>query len=213
MIVNTNSNGVATWTYTDKSLHGGPDNIRVWIDKDGSGSFDESNDSCVVLREFWLDNFVTASGNIMDGTRIIWTFGGSVGMLGREIVGDFELVDHVRKITYLSNNFLSSNAFFPLNAPGSPSSSIPASSKTAMFNGVFTNNRDASKINLAIWMVDAGDPGANIDKISVKTGLGEVPGSVWIGTPNPDWTPPPPSYPYALPFPISNGNIQMHKTS
>ncbi len=210
-IISTNNKGIATWTYTDKSLREGTDNIRVWIDRDGNGSFEASNDSSIVVKGVWLNNFVTGSGNIMDGNRMAWTFGGSVGMLGREMQGEFEVIDHVRKVIYRSYSLNPSNTFFPPNSMGFPTDSLPADAKIVTFSGTFTNNLDDSKIDLSIWVVDAGEPGANIDRISVRTGTGAVPGNIWIGTPNPNWTSLQ-SAPFSLAVPISNGEIKVYKT-
>jgi hypothetical protein len=213
-IISTSNKGLATWTYTDKSLREGTDNIRIWIDRDSSGSYEAVNDASVVVKRVWLNNFVTGNGNIMDGNKLAWTFEGSFGMFNRDMVGEFKLVDHVRGVIYQSKSFNPNNNFMPSNSQWFPDGSLPASAKVAIFSGTFTNNLDANQIDLSFWVVDAGEPGSNIDRISVKTGTGNVPGAIWIGTPNPNWMPNPAvsAAPYSLAAPISNGEIKVYKT-
>lgn len=199
----TDAFGRATFTYTGNN--DGIDNIYAFIDGNNDGVWEageprSTNDSI----KSWIENFVTAGGNIKNGNKVTWTFGGAVGILGNKIVGDFELIDHINKVAYHSNEFSA------LNFQGPPTNSPAASHNTAYFTGDFTNNRDASTISLVIWLGDAGEPGTKVDSISVKTGVGGVPGAIWIGTLNPDWTPPPPANPYALPVIINGGNIQVH---
>jgi hypothetical protein len=208
-IISTDSKGAATWTYTDKSLHTGVDNIRVWIDQDVNGKYEPTMDAAIAVKRAWLDNFMNAGGNIMDGNRLTWTFAGSVGILGREMQGEFELIDHTRKVIYHSSLLNASNMFFPTAAQGFPIESFPAGSKVVFFAGTFTNDLDDKKVDLSIWVVDGGEPGATRDQISVRTGLGNVPGNIWIGTPNPNWTALQPVN-YSLAVPISNGNIKVY---
>jgi hypothetical protein len=210
-VVSTNSKGLAEWTYSDQGLKQGKDNIRIWIDRDWSGTFEASQDDSVEVRSYWLENFVTGNGNIMDGDSLVWTFGGNIGIFGREIVGDFQLIDHVHQVIYNSSKFNPTNVFFQINSEVFPRESLPVGAKTVNFGGTLINNQDGSKTEFVVWMVDGGEPGAKVDKISVKAGPGGLPGIVWIGTLNPDWVTPPPLLPYASPVPISNGNIKAYQ--
>ena len=211
-IISTNNKGVAVWNYTDKNIHEGIDNIRVWIDRDWSGSFEELVDTSVIVKRVWLDNFVTASGNFMDGNRITWTFSGSIGMLGRDMLGEFEIVDHIHQTIYHSTSFNPSNNFMPSNSQWLPGGSLPDNAKIASFGGTYTNNLNASIIDISIWVVDAGEPGANLDRISMRTGTGNFPGVIWLGIPNPNWTSLN-SAPFSIAVPISNGDIKVYKTN
>jgi hypothetical protein len=211
-IASTNNKGIAAWTYSDKGFHEGMDNIQVWVDRDGSGIFEESNDASVMVNRIWLKEFAFGSGNIMDGNKIIWTFGGSFGMLGRNMFGEFELVDHVKHMIYRTKFLNPSNNSMPSTSQWLPGNFLPDDAKIASFSGIFTNNKDSSTIDLSIWVMDAGDTVASQDRISIKTGTGNSPGTIWIGTPNPNWTSLN-SAPFSIAVPISNGVIKVYKTN
>ena len=212
-VVNSNSKGLAEWTYSDKALREGKDNIRVWIDRDWSGTFEADKDASVEVRSLWLDNFVTANGNIMDGDSLAWTFGANVGIFDHDVVGEFQLIDHLRQVIYNSNSFNPTNVFFQNKSEVLLDDPLPAGANIVLFGGTFTNNQDSSLTDFAIWMIDAGEPGAKVDRISVKAAKGGLPGTIWIGSLNADWVSPPPLVPYAIPVPISNGNIKAYRTN
>ncbi len=207
--ISTDSYGVARWTYTDSGTKEGMDNVRVWIHREWSGSFDASKDVSAEVRQFWLKEFVTASGNIIEGDRVRWTFTGNVGVIGStagvfdsNIVGEFELVDHVRKVTYRAETFRPNNNFFRENIQSSQTGA-----RAVNFGGFFTNDRDDRRLMVVIWMIDA----AGADMISVRADPSGVPGNIWIGTLIPDWTAGLTQTQYILQVPISSGNIQINR--
>lgn len=152
----TDSNGVATFAYTGS--YAGMDTILAEINEAPYAYvFDE-------VTKYWLENFVTGGGkiNTLDGKKAAWTFAGTVGNLEDGSVGQFQIVDHTNKITYHCNNDFSSLVF-----SGGTAESPMASHNTATFTGTFTNNRDATTVDITVTIQDLGEPGAGTDKISV----------------------------------------------
>jgi len=153
----TDSNGQATFTYN--SSEAGKDTITAEI-KEAPYAYVSD-----VVTKYWLEPFVTGGGNIKNGKKTIWTFGGNVGLLGDgnvEVVGQFQIVDHVNKIAYHCNDDFTSLFF-----SGGEAESPFAHWDIAIFTGTFTNNKNADPVDLTIIIEDKGEPGAGTDTISV----------------------------------------------
>jgi fibro-slime domain-containing protein len=149
-----------------------------------TADFDVTTDTTATAVYEQINNFVTGGGNIKSGRKVIWTFGGNVGVMGSDIVGQFEIVDHTNKISWHCHNDFSFLDFTgdPIVGPPGPS----ASHNTATFVGHFTSNK-GGEADLTIIITDFFEPGAGNDTI-VVTGDVSFSGN-----------------------PISGGNFQIHE--
>ena len=145
-----------------------------------------------------LENFVTGGGNIKDGRKVAWTFGGNVGFLeSGDIVGQFQIVDHVNNESWHCHNDFSFLEFTgdPIDGPPGPD----ASHNHATFIGTFTSNR-GNELILKVDIWDIYEPGKDNDVIKVQywdEGLGDF--VDWFGV-GPEEG-------------ISGGNFQIHNVS
>jgi len=200
----TNANGDASITYHSDVAR--IDAIYAFIDVDGDGEFDspvpgippEPRSSGTPEIKYWIENSITGGGQIKNGNKVTWTFSGNVGIVGNQLIGVFQLVDHREKkpVTYKCNDFTFLN--FP---PGPGGTGSPtASHSVGRFVGNFINNRNNEIIPLSIVILDFGEPGAGVDAIAVS-----FEDEIWIGT----YSDKPP---YVVPKVISSGNFQIHNT-
>jgi len=208
----TDGNGDAQFTYHSDFQR--IDSIYAYIDANENVNWDDPDEprsDPPNTVKVWLENSVTGGGKINDADgEVIWTFNGDVSIDDNQIIGNFQLVDHVGSrpgytgetpVSYYCEDFLS------MNTPGFDLAESPgASHNTIVFTGNFTNDKNDETVVLTITIRDLGDPGAGIDMIGVKTGMQPPdPESIaWIGT-IPD-TPPP----QIIPEIISSGNFQLH---
>jgi hypothetical protein len=206
----TDATGKATFTYTGNN--DGADNIWAYIDADKNGQYDPSPGpgqpgdprTTNTVSESWVKNFVTGGGNIKDGKKVAWTFSGTAGVLPEGgASGEFELVNHVTKVTYHLDNFLW------LTFYGGETQSPPASHDTARFRATGTRN-DGAAVVIVIITQDVAEPGKDADKIAVE--LVSVNGVInpvgligFIGVPELPQPQPPPQL-----VTISGGNFQIH---
>lgn len=154
-IVDTNALGVASFTYTGSAP--GTDTIVASVE----GTTIEADP----VRKVWLEPFVTGGGNIKDGKKVIWTFGGNVGLLGDSsvtIAGQFQIVDHVNKVAYHLNDFDS----LVFSCTDCPAESPEATHDTATFVGSGTDNAGNS-VTFTVIIQDLGEPGKGVDKIEL----------------------------------------------
>ncbi len=210
-VLNTDNSGTAEWTYSDRGLKQGNDSIRVWIDKNSDGLFDESTDTFVIANRYWMNTFITAIGDVKGKNNQNWTFSGTAGIIDQELVGNLQLIDIPNKVVYKAVRFYPTNSFFQSNYEAFAKDPLPASAKIINFGGIFTNNLDASNIDLSIWMVDTGGADIKGDRISVIRAEGGGPGPILIGTLNKDWNPISTQVPYALPVRIDDGDIKARQ--
>lgn len=124
---------------------------------------DAGNTGSDSVTYFVLENFVTGGGTIKSSKTTTWTFAGTVGNLEEGSVGQFQIVDHVNKVSYHCNNNFSSLVF-----SGGTAESPMASHNTATFTGTFTNNRDATTKVVTVTIKDLGEPGAGVDNITLS---------------------------------------------
>ncbi len=192
------------WASLDPAYHSDTariDSIYAYIDVNGNCKWDSGEPlSSLAARKYWLENFVTGGGHIKGAKgKPAWNFSGNVGIIGDDIVGEFQIVDHAKNISYnCDNNF--TFLYFTGDSTNSRRN-------TASFTGYFTNNGDGSTVQLTIAVRDLGEPGKDTDSISIRTGSGGVIGEIWIGTLNPDW---PHAGPPVIPVTIDGGNFQIH---
>jgi hypothetical protein len=186
----TSSNGQATFSYTGNSA--GTDTIRAYLDTNGNGEYDEGEPTLTVTKYWFGSGFVTGGGNVKDGKKVTYTFGGNVGYLpDGTIVGQFEIVDHTGKgaVSWHCHNAFDSLIFW-----GDPTESPPASVDHAQFIGTFTSNKGGSKyLRVTIW--DSNEPGKDFDRITVEASTDG--GATWTT--------------WFYVNPISGGNLQVHE--
>lgn len=177
----TDENGQASFTYTGTNT--GPDSIIACIDADNSGACDVGEPTDTVSKTWFVRYFVTGGGNIKDGKKPAWTYGGTVGKTDTgEIVGNFTIVDHANKRTCHLNDFDS------LEFTGDSTESPVSEKDIATFVGSGSCNGDTDVTGVTVEIHDEAEPGAGADTISVSGGdLGPV-----------DATP------------ITGGNFQVH---
>jgi hypothetical protein len=159
----TDEDGEAEFTYTGSNS--GIDNIMVYIDCNGNGSWDEGEPhSTANATKYWFLNFVTGGGTIKgDKNKPLWTFAGNVGYFEGDPTphGQFNIISHNDKMQYHCNDEFSSLIF-----SGDTAESPEATFDTAEFTGTFYD-KDGAPYELTIVIKDNGEPGAGVDKISV----------------------------------------------
>jgi len=168
----TDAGGQVTLSYIG-SLDDGKDIIRIWVDRNWNGSWDEGVDYAVTVEKYWLENFVTGGGKInmstlgLNGKKPALTFGGTVGVMAdASIVGQFQIVDHTGLIRKGAVSWHCNNNFSFLNFEGDPAESPEATHNTAIFEGEFTNNLGDTE-TLRLRLIDNGEPGAGNDTFSL----------------------------------------------
>jgi hypothetical protein len=189
----TNANGQVDLTYFGDG-GAGSDTIRVWVDKNGNGQYDDGEPFVEVIKD-WVVNFITGGGTVKDGKKVAWTFAGTVGFLDdgqTTIVGQYQLFDHVNKVSWHCHN-----EFTYLHFKGTLASSPPAMFNIGTFTGNFTNkNRDWQVITIQI--TDKRESGKKGDTIKAKEGsftdIDAAFASPWLFQADP----------------ISGGNLQVH---
>ncbi len=190
--IETSADGTASFTYTGDGGDG-TDTIRVWIDQNGNGIFDEGDPSVDVTKN-WVANFVTGGGHLnMDtiggnGKKVALNFAGNVGFLSdNTIVGQFQIVDHT--VDKGSESWHCNNDFSALVFGGDEAESPPSTYNTATFTGTFTSNR-GNQMEATITISDLGEgKSGEIDTITYS-----FDGSGPFG-----------------PFPLDGGNFQVHQ--
>jgi len=118
-----------------------------------------------------LDNFVTGGGNIKDGKKVLWTFGGIVGVMpDGAMVGQFQIVDHANKVAYHTTEITA------LAFSGGPATTPEANNSIATFTATFRGN-DGSTKTVTVTIKDLGEAAPKIDTIKLEGGLslGETP--------------------------------------
>jgi hypothetical protein len=150
--VHTDASGVAEFSY--QGLNEGHDTITATL-----------GDVTLTADKYWLENFVTGGGVIRDAKgKPQWTLGGNVGVLDGAIVGQFQIQDHVNKVS------CHCSSFDELQFSGGEATSPPASHNTAMFKGTFVGN-DGSEKTVRVTIQDLGEPGAGVDTVALGCGL------------------------------------------
>jgi hypothetical protein len=161
-----------------------------------AGWYPDNRGSLTVSIYVCVENFVTGGGNIKDGRKVAWTFGGNVGFLeSGDIVGQFQIVDHNGKESWHCHNDFSFLEFTgdPIDGPPGPD----ASHNHATFIGTFTSNHgDELILKVDIW--DYYEPGKDNDVIKVQ---------YWNGSDFEDW------FGVGPEEGISGGNFQIHNVS
>jgi hypothetical protein len=200
--VDTDSNGIAKFTYT--GVNEGRDTIWAFIDSNNNGQWDTGEPrSLNSTDKWWVAHFVTGGGNIKEGKKVTWTFSGIVGVNpGGGATGSFEINDNSHKISYKLDQFI------VLTFSGDPTESPNASMNYARFRGIGTRS-DGANVVMVIIIQDNSEPGAGHDKIAIE--LVSVDGVVnpqgLIGSVDvPDLPPLPPLQLKT----ISGGNFQVH---
>lgn len=169
----TDENGYAIFRYT--GTNDGMDTITTYLDQNGDDSWgtyiplglDQSPvpEQSLQVTKNWLENFVTGGGNIKNGKKITYSFGGTVGIIeGTGIVGQFQLVDHTGKKAETWH--IGTGDFEALTFLGDPTGSPEASHHRAYFSGTFTSNRGDTKF-LSLMLFDNDEPGIGNDFIQV----------------------------------------------
>lgn len=182
----TDENGNISVSYVNSSA--GMDVINIWIDLDSDNIYDPDEPQ-VSQTKYWLENYVTGGGNVKDGKKVKYTFGGTVGVDETEgIVGNFQIADHTGKGTETWH--IHTGDFEGLTFLGDPTGSPEASHHRAYFSGTFTSNRGNSAF-LSLMLFDNDEPGAGYDYIAVRY-WDESDWSLWFDGD------------------ISGGNIQVH---
>jgi hypothetical protein len=202
----TDSNGIATFTYT--GVNDGRDTIWAFIDSNNNGQFDTGEPrSLNSTDKWWVAHFVTGGGNVKEGKKVAWTFAGMVGVNPEGgAVGSFEIKDNINKLTYQLDQFI------VLSFYDGPTNSPSATNSTVRFRGIGTRIDSAGivdEVTMVIIMQDVKEPGAGSDKIAVE--LVSVDGVVnpqgLIGSVDVPDLPPIPTLQLKT---ISGGNFQIH---
>lgn len=218
----TDGTGKATFTYTGGSE--GRDDILAYVDSNNNSQFDSSEPRSINTSvKTWVKNYVTSSGSIKEGKKVIGTFSGTVGVLPEGgAVGQFEIVDKANGVTYTLDQFIVLMFSGPVG--GSPE----ASHNTVRFRGIGTRSTDGARVEVVVVLQDNGEPGAGVDTIAaevarVGTASSSDPNSnilvipllgSHVYTPESYYPSLPPLPPSPLPpiafVTIDGGNVQMH---
>jgi hypothetical protein len=164
------NNGMTTFGYTGCG-GAGTDTIKVWLNlnttTDNPGTGDpvlDAEEPWVGLTKHWLVNFVTGGGSYdaEEGKKRDYTWGGTVGLLpDNSIVGQFQIVDHVNKVSYHIESFnqLGFTQSDPENDPpgGDPPAESPyADCDAGWFHGTGWGN-DGSTVDVEVNFIDFGE--------------------------------------------------------
>jgi len=184
----TDNNSQVTLTY-DSNGTAGLDTIRVWVDLNWNGSYDEGIDNFTIVTKAWLENFVTGGASIkcnndaLDGLGLpnnnkpAFTFAGTVGCLpDLGIVGQFQIVIHPELAKIIDPDINGSisihlNSFTHLEFDGPATESPPATHKQATFTGTGFSNKVDPVGEVTIIITDNAEPGKGFDTIEI-VGLG-----------------------------------------
>lgn len=151
----TDSIGIAALTYTNNGTSG-TDTITVCVDENRNGVCDPGEDTKTVIKHWLSPVSVSGGGTYKIGRTVDWTFGGNVGIEAGQGVGQFELVDHVGKVSYHFNSFTEIKALSPHTISFVASGTQQGKTKSAITGVHFT-------------ITDNGEPGKN-DTITVSGG-------------------------------------------
>lgn len=195
-VVDTEADGTAEFCYTGTNT--GVDTITAFIDYDESTTVTGDEPYDTATKTWFSCIFVTGGGNIKEVTtnpngkeieKVIFTFGGNVGLFEDGTVhGQFQVVDHEGKESWHCHD-----NFDSLISWGDPTESPPAPVDHAQFIGTFTSNKgNSAYARVTIW--DDQEPGRDYDWITVEVSLDG--GTTWI--------------PGFSGNPISGGNLQVH---
>jgi hypothetical protein len=185
----TDISGQAVLSYSGSGQEG-YDVIRVWVDLDGDEVYSSEDDVGVVVYKYWLENYVTGGGMITreqaglrgKPNKAAYTFGGVVGVLDDDAVGQFQIVDHEERVAWhCSDNFTLINFY------GDTAECPEATNDEVVFYGNFTSNKGDTQ-KLRVWIHDIAE--GKSDDMSVWI---DFPGSTWFGG-----------------YPIDGGNFQVH---
>lgn len=150
-----------------------------------------------------VPNYVTGGGTWDKpgvGKKVDFSFAGCVGTNEiDEIVGQFQITNHMTKTSYHSTGFTYIEFW------GSDATTPRAINKISEFTGTFRNNKDDFIITLTIYIwenAEEGEGNKGTDAICIQEGVVRGGGSCWIGQQ---------TAPNAIYLEhVSSGNFQRH---
>jgi hypothetical protein len=171
-VVNTDSTGKATFTYTGQ--FDGQDVIWAYLDADSDGQYDSippgpnfppDSKTTNTVNESWVKNFFTGGGNVKNDKKVTWTFEGTVGVLPTGgAIGEFNLIDQSKGKTYHLDNI--SWLIFYGESTGSPSANHNAVRFRA--SGIVSDGTVSTPVIMVIVAKDVAEPGKDHDLLGVE---------------------------------------------